>query len=111
MNSGLKVKVIFKSSYLDLSKSDSLCKIYHARTNVSFYTLNFEEFFKNSPVEGIKSRIAKSKVSFTDYSNVLRYLLLYKYGGFYMDIDVLVMKSLSRLENFIPITMLKTEML
>ncbi|XP_063712318.1 lactosylceramide 4-alpha-galactosyltransferase-like [Symsagittifera roscoffensis] len=98
-NSGLVAKVIFKSTELDLSESQGLCDLYFNQNNVQFYTLNFAEFFRNSPVEGLHEKIEKAKVSHTHYSNVLRSLLQYRFGGFYLDLDVMILKDITNLRN------------
>lgn len=44
-------------------------------------------------------RIELSKYARSHASDVLRYLTLYKYGGIYLDLDVIVVKSLEGLHG------------
>ena len=46
MKSGLIAKVILKSSYLDLSKSSSLCDMFYGYSNIEFYTMDYMELFR-----------------------------------------------------------------
>ncbi|XP_075973241.1 lactosylceramide 4-alpha-galactosyltransferase-like [Anticarsia gemmatalis] len=63
--------------------------------NVKFFRINLIEFTKSTPLEVIVSGGALNKslwrVSHT--SDMLRYLSLYKWGGVYLDLDVIVAKS------------------
>lgn len=61
--------------------------------------LNYEKYTKGTPVEELYT---KGKIDFSNYaqshaSDVLRYLTLYKYGGIYLDLDVVIVKSLENL--------------
>ncbi len=103
-NSQLTSKVIFMSSFLNLSTSYSFCQLYHAYRNVEFYTINYEKLFEDTPVEGILSRIElAASHKLTHLSDIARKALVFKYGGFYLDLDVLVLKSLKRLTNVYPL--------
>ena len=55
--SGLSLKVIFKSRYVDLAKSKSFCDLYLIYQNVQFYTIDFGELFENTPVVGIEKKV------------------------------------------------------
>lgn len=67
------------------------------RANVRFKYLNAAEFSQNTPLdEWIHSdKLAKSKFLVSHTSDVLRYLTLWKFGGTYLDLDVIVVKSFS----------------
>lgn len=60
--------------------------------NVQINYLNIEELSKKSPIENfIKSKkLSKSKFRLLHTSDVLRLLVLWKYGGTYLDMDMLV---------------------
>lgn len=60
--------------------------------NVQINYLNIEELSKASPIEHfIKSnKLTKSKFRLPHTSDVLRLLILYKYGGTYLDMDMMV---------------------
>ncbi|XP_075253395.1 lactosylceramide 4-alpha-galactosyltransferase-like [Convolutriloba macropyga] len=110
IKSGLISKVIMKSSYLDLSKRKSFCDLFHNYKNVQFYTINYEELFRNTPVEGITGRLDRvaGGHKFTHYSDLGRLAIVYKYGGYYMDLDVIVTKDMRPLTTFLVIEMPQT---
>ena len=41
------------------------------------------------------------EAKFIHYSDILRLLLVHKYGGWYSDLDVIFLKSLNNMENVI----------
>ncbi len=103
-NSELTSKVIFKSSFVNLLTSYSFCQLYHAYPNVEFYTIDYEMLFEDTPVEWILSRINFAAIHKLTYlSDIASKALVFKYGGFYLDLDVLVLKSLKRLTNVYPL--------
>ncbi|XP_050369913.1 uncharacterized protein At4g19900 [Argentina anserina] len=68
---------------------------------------DFDYLFHNTPAEawflGLrKGSVRPGGVSIgQNLSNVLRLALLYKYGGIYLDTDVIVLRSLSKMKNVI----------
>lgn len=73
--------------------------------NINFRTLNVWRFSRGTPIhEWLKTnQLFESKFVYEHMSDVLRAALLLKYGGFYADLDVIVLKSFNNLEeNFIP---------
>lgn len=68
---------------------------------------DFDYIFKNTPAEIWFSRLKKGNVDpgfiplGQNLSNLLRLSLLYKFGGIYLDTDVIVLKNLSGLRNTI----------
>lgn len=67
--------------------------------NVNVNFLDLHEFAKDSPLESfIKSgRLQSSKFIVSHTSDALRLLVLWKYGGHYLDSDVIVKKRLNLL--------------
>lgn len=61
--------------------------------------LNYYEFVINTPIEEfiMSGKLRKSKYFYEHTSDVYRLLLLWKYGGTYLDSDVIVMRSLKHL--------------
>ena len=51
----------------------------------------------------LNSLIGVGQIVFNEslFSDAIRLALLYKYGGFYADLDVVVLKSISHLKNVI----------
>ncbi|KAL7211862.1 hypothetical protein ACSBR2_014672 [Camellia fascicularis] len=68
---------------------------------------DFNYLFKNTVAESWFNRLKKGNVDPGDVSlgqnlsNLLRLALLYKYGGVYIDTDVLILKSFAKLSNSI----------
>lgn len=68
---------------------------------------DFDYLFKNTQAESWFKRLKKGNVNpgmvslGQNLSNLVRLSLLYKFGGVYLDTDVIVLKSLSKLKNTI----------
>ncbi|KAF5285513.1 hypothetical protein FQR65_LT13210 [Abscondita terminalis] len=69
--------------------------------NVHFYHLNYEKYTKDTPVENLykELKVENSKYPQSHASDVLRFLTMWKYGGVYLDLDVVVLKPLSDLPS------------
>lgn len=97
-----KIFVMFmtNSDFARLNRS-LLTEAFSSYPNVHLKYLNLQEFSKNSPVEDFlkTDKLAKSKYRLSHTSDILRYLILYKFGGTYFDLDVIVMKRMN-LTNF-----------
>lgn len=65
--------------------------------------INVESFISSSPLKPLWTlrRIQKSKYLISHLSDVLRFLILHRYGGTYLDMDQLVMRPLPDVPNFI----------
>lgn len=72
-----------------------LVKSLQKHSNVRFKYLNAYEFSKNTPLEAwiLSDKLAESKFLISHTSDVLRYLTLWKFGGTYLDLDVIVVKN------------------
>jgi len=99
--SGLKVVVLLKSPILSLEFNVS-CHLY-AQDNISFYTINTANILKDTPLEELESsgKLGRSKWKMTHYSDALRLGLLYKFGGFYSDLDAVTIRSLRGYKNVV----------
>ncbi|KAJ4703433.1 putative Alpha 1,4-glycosyltransferase family protein [Melia azedarach] len=68
---------------------------------------DFDYIFKNTPAEEWFNKLKKGNIDpgfislGQNLSNLLRLALLYKFGGIYLDTDVIVLKNLSKLRNTI----------
>lgn len=69
--------------------------------NVHLRFLNLNEFAEATPLESFihSDKLKKSKYRISHTSDVLRFLTLWKFGGTYLDLDVIVAKNTS-LKNF-----------
>ncbi len=98
-----QIVIVMTSKTLDLHLSNCTRNIYERYPNVKFYTSTFAKVFKGTFVEGQEKRYVPTyKFAKTKISNLLRFALIYKYGGFYLDLDVVTLKPLSDLKNFLP---------
>ncbi|XP_056639590.1 lactosylceramide 4-alpha-galactosyltransferase-like [Diorhabda sublineata] len=80
-------------------ESDRFLQVLLSYPNVRILHLNYENYTKGSPVENLYSsgKIENSLHVVAHASDVLRYLTLWKYGGIYMDLDVIVLRPLTDL--------------
>ncbi|XP_054271817.1 lactosylceramide 4-alpha-galactosyltransferase-like [Macrosteles quadrilineatus] len=64
--------------------------------NIFIVQLNLTEFFNNTPVQDLyKSRTMETSSHPKEhFSDLLRYIVLWKFGGTYLDLDVVTIKSL-----------------
>lgn len=87
----------------DQSESDGLIRNLMSYPNVKLKYINMKKFVQGTPVEKLwtSEKIFKSQHILPHMSDILRYLTLWKYGGIYMDLDVIVMKNLETIsKNF-----------
>ncbi|KOB65148.1 Uncharacterized protein OBRU01_23160 [Operophtera brumata] len=62
--------------------------------NINFARVHIDEYAKNTAVEEFlaKKTIHASPYKITHTSNYLRFITLFKYGGLYLDMDMIVLK-------------------
>lgn len=84
-------------------RNDHILKQLMMYKNVRVKHLNFKRYITGSPVDELYKSL-KIEASFyarSHASDVLRYLTLWRYGGIYLDLDVMIIKSLEKLKpNF-----------
>ncbi|KAK6643187.1 hypothetical protein RUM43_004690 [Polyplax serrata] len=70
--------------------------------NFKLRHINFSRYLSKTPLEKIHltGALNGSKWPVSHSSDVLRYATLYKFGGIYLDLDVIVLKPLIKLRNF-----------
>ncbi|KAK8592353.1 hypothetical protein V6N13_062935 [Hibiscus sabdariffa] len=103
-----KACLVIVSNSLDSNKGKSVLKPF---LDLGFKLIavhpDFDYIFNNTYAETWFNRLKKGNVDpgevslGQNLSNLLRLALLYKYGGVYIDTDVLVLKSFTRLRNVI----------
>lgn len=78
-------------------------KLIEIYPNVQFRFLEFESFIKASPLRHLwnSGQIQKSLYLVSHVSDIVRFLILYKFGGYYLDLDQLLLRPLPDLPNFI----------
>ncbi|KAF7284771.1 hypothetical protein GWI33_021639 [Rhynchophorus ferrugineus] len=73
-------------------------------SNINIRHINLDRFAKDSPVEKLwkSNEVYKSNYPRKHISDIFGVLLLWRYGGIYMDLDVIVTKNLELLpDNFV----------
>ncbi|XP_075973926.1 lactosylceramide 4-alpha-galactosyltransferase-like [Anticarsia gemmatalis] len=67
--------------------------------NIQFLRLYFKEYAKGTPLESLVNdgALNRTRWRISHTSDFLRYLTLYKWGGVYLDLDVVVAKSFDNL--------------
>ncbi|TYI23215.1 hypothetical protein ES332_A06G149300v1 [Gossypium tomentosum] len=103
-----KACLVIVSNSLDSKKGSVVLKPF---SDMGFKLIavhpDFDYIFKNTYAETWFNRLKKGNINpgevslGQNLSNLLRLALLYKYGGVYLDTDVLVLKSIKRLRNVI----------
>ncbi|XP_060522195.1 lactosylceramide 4-alpha-galactosyltransferase-like isoform X2 [Cylas formicarius] len=81
-------------------QSDRILKLLQAYPNVKILHVDLGQYMTGTPVENLWTtrQMQHSQYAQSHTSDVLRYLTLWKYGGIYLDLDVVVIKSLEDLE-------------
>ncbi|KRT78932.1 hypothetical protein AMK59_8396 [Oryctes borbonicus] len=106
LNENRSVYVLFTSPGIiryEGTESDNLIKVLLTYKNVHLLRVNFDNYTKNTPIENLyeEGYIKYSQYAQSHMSDLLRYVTLWKYGGIYLDLDVIVIRSFSNLaENF-----------
>jgi len=72
-------------------------------TNFRLRHINMDTYFEGTPLESWwrKGYLNRSSWPTPHASDILRYVTLWKYGGVYSDLDVIFVKSLGNLMNFV----------
>ena len=83
-------------SNVDLSENNFLKKV---SSDINFKIWNLDEEVKNTILEGkINIQDIQDDLCYLE-GDLFRLLILYKYGGFYIDMDVLVLRDMSPLND------------
>ena len=99
----LPVKLIYRSKSFKID-SPAFCSLFdrYYPDKLNVYYADLDELFRDTPIEGITERLdLKSKIINVQISDLMRGALLYKYGGFYLDHDVLTLADLRGIRNVI----------
>lgn len=70
--------------------------------NIQINYLNITQYTEGTPLEQLIKRgeLTRSKYQIEHTSDVLRVLTLWKYGGTYLDLDVVVLKPVDSISNY-----------
>ncbi|XP_076248960.1 lactosylceramide 4-alpha-galactosyltransferase-like [Calliopsis andreniformis] len=102
MNPNMKVYLLIVSPSEISNQSREIFNQLQSYSNIRIRHIYAESYVKKTPLEWwYKSGVLKrSEWPRSHMSDILRYLTLWKYGGIYLDLDVVVTASLERLKNF-----------
>jgi len=91
-----RVYVILTAPRINVRSVDHLTKSTAAYNNIHFRYLNVRAFLRGTPLEKLwrKKAIQTSKFAVSHLSDVLRYAILWRFGGTYVDTDVIFIKPL-----------------
>ncbi|KAJ8728398.1 hypothetical protein PYW08_016783 [Mythimna loreyi] len=94
-----QIYVMFSSPVSQVLYQRSSITILRRFPNVKFARVHINEYARNTPLEAMvaSAPFNRSLWQVEHTSDILRYLTLYKWGGVYLDTDVLVVKSLTPL--------------
>lgn len=88
---------------LENNRNDKILQQLMSYKNIRLKYINFERYIEGSPVEVLYKNfmIESSSFAVSHASDVLRYLTLWRYGGIYLDLDVVLLRSFEDVEpNF-----------
>ncbi|XP_023239128.1 lactosylceramide 4-alpha-galactosyltransferase-like [Centruroides sculpturatus] len=71
--------------------------------NVRIQRITFEKVFENTPLLKwyIEGKWNKSDYEIFHLSDAIRYALIWKYGGMYLDLDIVMLKTFPSYKNFV----------
>ncbi|CAB0012557.1 unnamed protein product [Nesidiocoris tenuis] len=102
LNPNLEVYVLVPSPFESLSSLPHMAALRKYR-NIKIHHINMNTYFDNTPLEDWykDGRLKSSRWPQSHASDVLRYATLWKYGGYYADLDVVMLKPFGDMINFV----------
>jgi lactosylceramide 4-alpha-galactosyltransferase len=103
-NPSMRVVVVFVApkTHLRMEEKSPLTAVMRRWPNVRVATLNGTAAMAAAGLENLSAQIAAGKYPVQHSSDVLRVLLLAKFGGFYADLDIVMLQSLQSIgQNFV----------
>ena len=93
---------IFGVSISNKLQNDSDFKFIQTQyPNIKAISMDVEEFVKTSQAKNIWDKVQGSKYYISHLSDILRVLIVKKFGGIYLDLDALILKPLPPAPNFV----------
>ncbi|XP_075245666.1 lactosylceramide 4-alpha-galactosyltransferase-like isoform X2 [Convolutriloba macropyga] len=94
------------TKFISMRLRPSMCNMVkrHYPSKIGFYGINLDYLFKNTPLDGVQRELSKQWMA-VHSSDLMRQALVYKFGGYYADLDVITIRSLRRLHNVYPFEM------
>ena len=102
-NSGRSPVLLLSSKILDVTKNNATCQLIK-NFNITILHYDFSELSKDTPLNGLVNELKLSKNFVEHYSDMIRQVMIYKYGGIYLDLDFVVLKDLNKLKNSVSMT-------
>lgn len=99
-NPNWNINVFFLGPPSDLFLESTVYKLLKKKSNIHFYRVDVIDFVKDTPIENLlTSEIIHINKNWCleSLAGMIRYLALYKYGGMYLDLDVITVKSFDSL--------------
>lgn len=102
MNPHSNVYLLFPSPISEAKYLQEQVELLKSYDNVKLMYINTKTFFDGTPLEQWykTGKIKSSYYPLSHMSDILRYVILWKYGGIYLDLDVVVLRSFETMTNF-----------
>ncbi|XP_050548333.1 lactosylceramide 4-alpha-galactosyltransferase-like [Daktulosphaira vitifoliae] len=102
LNPSSKIFVLYLSPSSVENKSEVLIKLQKYK-NINLRYVNLRSYSANTPAQNFvtSNTIYTSNWPVSHTSDLLRFLTLWKFGGTYLDLDVVLLKSLGNFSNFV----------
>ncbi|KAK9509178.1 hypothetical protein O3M35_006550 [Rhynocoris fuscipes] len=102
LNPSATVYLLIPSPIKDSSKFSPHTKVLLSYNNIKFRHVDMSKFFISTPLEKWyeEGKLKSSKWPRSHASDILRYTALWKYGGTYVDLDIVLLKSLEGILNY-----------
>ena len=108
-----QIYVIFTAELLKITGNNATCQLYQKYPNIKFRHVNLNNLFQDTPIyEPYKSGLLQKKAEpnsdvhykkehlpVVNLSDAIRLVLIYKYGGWYSDTDMVFLKSIKEFKN------------
>lgn len=106
-NSGLNIVMVRAGQSLDLS-DNTTCQLVNMNDQfgeaINIYYVDFSSLAAGTSLEGFfeSERLLRQSINkFVHMADAVRLLLLYRYGGFYSDTDMIILRDLTNLHNVV----------
>ncbi|KAJ0177450.1 hypothetical protein K1T71_007459 [Dendrolimus kikuchii] len=96
---GRDIYVLFSSPVDEFTFKESVISKLKVLSNINYARVHIKEYANNTPLELLveSNRIDKANFKVQLSSDILRFLTLYKWGGIYLDMDMIVAHNLDAL--------------
>lgn len=100
-NPDWQINVLFAAPVTHYALKTGAISVIKNLTNIKLTRVHIGKYAKGTPLQSMVSggALNRTRWRISHSSDVLRYLSLYKFGGVYLDLDVVVVKSFDSLES------------